>query len=190
MFYNIMRIWKFILPILLLFLICNITEGYQNNKPLPDRPDELHFLPCHDYSSKTNLGNNNYKLINRRIIMPLEGVYSKFLDTYGIQNYDEYFHSPICGKNDRYNFEAIKSLDFREIPDSTDLNKEEIYKEEIELDKFLIKDPNYLYINPKFIGNKILYPELVNENYLMSHKTHETETLQHRMDKSLYGNDI
>ena len=185
-----MRIWKFILPILLLFLICNITEGYQNNMPLPDRPDELHFLPCHDYSSKKNSGNNNYKLINRRIIMPLEGVYSRFLDTYGIRNYDEYFHAPICGKNDKYKFEAIKSLDFREIPDSTDLNKEEIYKEEIELDEFLIKDPNYLYVNPKFIGNKILYPELVNEKYLMSHKSHETETLQHRMDKSLYGNDI
>ena len=44
----------------------------------------------------------------------------------------------ICEKDDRYNFEAIKSLDFREIPDSTDLNKEDIYKEEIEL-KFFSK---------------------------------------------------
>ena len=185
-----MRIWKFILPILLLFLICNITEGYQNNMPPPNRPDEIQFMTCHDYSSNTNLGNNNFKLNNHKIGNPLSGNYSFFLDAYGIRNYDEFFHAPICEKDDRYNFEAINSLDFREIPDSTDLNKEEIYKEEIELDKFLIKDPNYLFVNPKFIGNKILYPELVNEKYLMSHKTHETETLQHRMDKSLYGNDI
>lgn len=184
-----MCIWKFILPILLLILICNITEGYQNNMPPPNRPDEIQFMTCHDYSSSSNLGNNNFKLNSHKIGKPLTGNYSSFLDAYGLRNYDEFFHAPIC-VNDRYNFEAIKSLDFREIPDSTDLNKEDIYKEEIELDKFLIKDPNYLYVNPKFIGNKILYPELVNKKFLMSHKTHETETLLHRMDKSLYGNDI
>lgn len=185
-----MCIWKLIILILLLLFIYNTTEGYQNNMPPPDRPDELHFIPCHDYSSSSNLGNNNYKLINRRIIMPLDGVYSKFIDTYGIRSYDEYFHAPICGKNDRYNFEAINSLGFREIPDSTDLNKEYIYNEEIELDKNGVKDPNYLYVNPKFIGNRLTYPESINEKYLMSHMTHDNETLLHRMDKSLYGNDI
>ena len=151
-----MRIWKIFLPILLLLLICNITEGYQNNMPPPDRPDEIQFMNCHDYSSNTNLGNNNFKLNNHKIGNPLSGNYSFFLDAYGIRNYDEFFHAPICEKDDRYNFEAINSLDFREIPDSTDLNKEEIYKEEIELDKFLIKDPNYLYVNPKFISNRII----------------------------------
>ena len=185
-----MHIWKLILPILLLLLICNLTEGYQNNTPSPNRPDELHFLPCHDYSNDNNLGNNNYKLINRKIIMPLEGVYSKFIDAYDIRNYDEYFHAPICGKNARYNFEAINSLGFREIPDSTDLNKDDIYSKEVELDKYGVKDPNYLYVNPSFIGNRLIYPESINEKYLNSHKTHETETLQHRMDESLYGNDI
>ena len=185
-----MHIWKLILPILLLLLICNMTEGYQNNNPPPDRPDEIQFIACHDYSSNTNLGNNNFKLNSHKIGKPMSGNYSSFLDTYGIRNYDEFFHAPICEKDDTFNFEAVSSLGFREIPDSTDLNKEDIYKEEIELDKFLTKDPTYLFVNPKSIGNKILYPELVNEKYLKSHKTHETETLQHRMDKSLYGNDI
>ena len=185
-----MCIWKFVLPVLLLLLICNITEGYQNNTPPQDRPDEIQFMACHDFSSSSNLGNNNYKLNSHKIGTPLTGTYSSFLDEYGIRSYDEFFHAPICEKDDNFNFEAINSLDFREIPDSTDINIEDIYKEEIKLDKYLTKDANYHYVNPKFIGNKILYPELVNNKFLKSHKTHDTETLLHRMDKSLYGNDI
>lgn len=185
-----MCIWKLILPILLLLLLSNINEGYQNNSPPSDRPDEIQFMACHDYSSNTNLGNNNFKLNSHKIGEPLSGNYSSFLDAYGIRNYDEFFHAPICENDNILNFEAINSLEFREIPDSTDLNIKDIYKEEIILDRYGTKDPNYLYVNPKFIGNKLLYPNKIIDKFLMSHKTHETETLQHRMDKSLYGNDI
>ena len=45
--------------------------------------------------------------------------------------------------------------------------KEDIYKEETELDKYSIKDPNYLFVNPKFIGNRLIYPESINQNYLI-----------------------
>ena len=184
-----MCIWKFILPILLLLFICNITEGYQNNSPPPDRPDETQFIACHDYSSNTNLGNNNYKLNKHKIGMPLTGNYTKFIDEFNIRNYDEFFHSPICEKKN-YNFENINSLEFREIANYEDENLSEIYNEEIKLDKNNIKDPNYLYVNPKYIGNKLLYPNKIIDKFLASHKSHDTETLLHRMDKSLYGNDI
>jgi hypothetical protein len=166
-----------------------LSEGYQNNSPPPDRPDEIQYMACHDYSSGSKLGNNNYKLNKHKIGMPLNGTYTTFIDKFNIRNYDEFFHSPICEKYN-YNFENINLLEFREIANYEDENINEIYKEEIDLDKYGIKDPNYLYLNPKFIANKILYPESINEKYLMSHKTHETETLQHRMDASLYGNDI
>ena len=59
--------------------------------PPPDRPDEIQFMACHDYSSNTNLGNNNFKLNSHKIGNPLLGNYSSFLDAYGIRNYDEFF---------------------------------------------------------------------------------------------------
>ena len=81
-------------------LFNNLIEGYQNNKPPPDRPDELQFLACSD-NNKVNfgnreiefVGNNNYKLKQRHIGQPLVGTYTSFIDTYGIRNYDEFFTS-------------------------------------------------------------------------------------------------
>ena len=166
------KLCKFILPILMLYLILYDYEGYQNNKPPSDRPDSMQFMACHDNSTSDHLANNN----------------SKFIDEYDIRNYDEFFHSPICENDDIYNFEGVQSLDFREIYEIGDDG--DIYKEEIDLDKQSIRSPNYVYVNPEYIGNKLLYDSDTNARFLKSHKTHDTETLQHRMDGSLYGNDI
>ena len=182
------KLCKFILPILMLYLILYDYEGYQNNKPPSDRPDSMQFMACHDNSTSDHLANNNYKSVNHKLGKPLVGVYSKFIDKYDIRNYDEFFHAPICENEDIYNFEGVQSLDFREIYEIGDDG--DIYKEEIDLDKQSIRSPNYVYVNPEYIGNKLLYDSDTNARFLKSHKTHDTKTLQHRMDASLYGNDI
>jgi hypothetical protein len=187
-----MRMWKYILPLLLLFFLINQGEGYQNNTPPADRPDEIRFKVCHDYSSNDNLGNNNYKLHKHHIGNPLQGTYSSFLDTYDIRNYDEFFHAPLC--ESEYNFANIQSLDNRLIPDSIDKSVDDIYdiydiyEEEVNLDKVHTRDPNFVYVNPEYIGNKLLYPRHINKIFLKNHKSHDTENLQHRLDSSLYDN--
>ena len=107
-----------IVKVCLLFLIvCTYghREGYINNKSPKDEPDDLQFYACHDYSSNKNLGNNNYKLKKHGISEPLQGTYSYFLDIYGIRNYDEIFHAPIC--ESKYNFSDISNLSAPEILD-------------------------------------------------------------------------
>ena len=187
-----MCIWKYILLILALLYIIKYEngEGYQNNDIPKDRPHEIQFIPCHDYSSNDNLGDNNYKLHNHQIGTPLQGVYSKFLDVYGIRNYDEFFHSPICEKE--HDFSSINTLEHREIPDSLDTLEErnQIYDKEKQLDENYVRDPHYVYHNPKHIENKILYPEDINKIFIKNHHSHDTEIMQHRMDSGLYGNDL
>ena len=194
-----MCIWKYVLLFLALLWIIKYEngEGYQNNKPPKGRPNEIQFIPCHDNSSKDNLGNdnylgnNNYKLHNHKIGTPLQGVYSTFLDTYGIRNYDEFFHSPIC-EEEGHDFSSIDTLEHRKIPDSQDTAEErkQIHEKEKLLDKFYIRDPHYVYHNPKHIENKILYPEEINKIFIKNHHSHDTEIMQHRMDSGLYGNDL
>ena len=151
-------------------------------------------MACHDNSSNGNLGNNNYKLHNHKIGTPLQGVYSTFLDTYGIRNYDEFFHSPIC--EEEHDFSSITALEHREIPDSLDTSldtleeRNQIYQKEKQLDEFYIRDPHYVYHNPKHIGNKILYPDEINKVFIKNHHSHDTEIMQHRMDIGLVGNDL
>ena len=181
-----MCIWKYILPMLLLLFLINRYEGYQNNMPPADRPDEIQFKVCHDYSSNDNLGNNNYKLHNHHIGNPLHGTYSSFLDTYGIRNYDEFFHAPLC--ESEYSFKDIRSLDNRLIPEFHDTDIHDIYEDEDKLDKIHTRNPNFVYVNPEYIGNKLLYPKHINTKFLKNHKSHDTENLQHRLDTSLYDN--
>lgn len=190
-----MLVCKVFLLAIILYLITSI-EGYQNNKPPPDRPDELQFLACSDNNivdfgnrEIEFVGNNNYKLKQHHIGQPLVGTYTSFIDTYGIRNYDEFFHAPICEEN--YNFESIgANLGFREIADTTTnsnlMDQTDVLKEEVELDKFTVRDPNYLYVNPEYIGNKLLYSNEIQKKMIKNHKSHDTENLQHRLDNSLY----
>ena len=169
----------------LCLLITSCTqEGYQNNQHSLDTPDDLQFYACHDHSNTSNLGNNNYKLKKHGISEPLQGTYSYFLDVYGIRNYDEIFHSPIC--ESKYNFSGINNLSSPEILDHTDvLEKDKLLKIEETYDKNSIKDPYYFYGNPNYIGNKITYNKEINELFLSNHRSKDTENMLHRLDRDI-----
>ena len=169
------------------FLLCNscLKEGYISNQPPPNKPDDLQFYACHDYSSTNNLGNTNYKLKKHDIGEPLQGPYTYFLDEYGIRNYDEIFHSPICERH--YNFNDVSSVNVpSEILDHEDLlRQDEILSLEEEYDKNSVKDPYYLYGNPEYIANKLIYSDEINELFLKNHTSHDEENLLHRLDQRI-----
>jgi len=103
---------------------------------------------------------------------------------YGIRNYDEIFHSPIC--ESKYNFSGINNLSSPEILDHTDvLEKDKLLKIEETYDKNSIKDPYYFYGNPNYIGNKITYNKEINELFLSNHRSKDTENMLHRLDRDI-----
>lgn len=175
-----------ILVIILVSLLIYKQEGYQNNTPPGSIPDDIQFKSCHDFSNTNNLGNNNYRIRRHGIGEPLEGVYSHFLNTYNLRNYDEYFHSPICEGN--YRFSNTSELTNRLIPDGTDTPEErrELYELEQELDARGLHNPDYLYVNPEFIENKLTYTEGINQMFLKNHRSHDEDNLHHRLDPELY----
>ncbi len=176
---------SFILFLCMTTLYIYNREGYQNNQPPPDIPDDLQFRACHDYSNPNNLGNTNYLLRRHGVGEPQQGPYSKFLDTYHIRTYDDYFHSPICQEN--YQF-TTTNLNGRLIPDSLDTETErnELYELERQLDERGLHNPDYLYSNPEYIQNKVLYNDHINQTFLRNHRSHDEDNLHHRLDPSLY----
>mgnify|MGYP006153679683 CR=1 FL=1 len=178
---NISLLGILLLVVFLIHTPCS-QEGYTNNNHPTDKPDDTQYYACHDYSVTSNLGNNNYKKIKHGIGKPLEGAYSYFLDTYGIRNYDELFHAPICDKH--YNFKHISSLSPpSEIIDHTNILKQgELVNIENEYDTNAIKDPYYLYGNPNHIGNQLTYTDEINDLFLKNHSSHDAENLAHRLD--------
>lgn len=199
-----------ILLILSLLLFINNYEGYQNNTelyqanmPPLNRPHELQFMPCHDYSKGSHRGipvelkgTNNYKLEKHHIRNPGTGVYSSFLNTYGIRNFDEFFHAPLC--EDEFTFQNINSLGNRMIPldnatqQRLGMNEtmDDIIEREKQLDSKGVRNPHYKYVRAGYIGNKLTYPDELTKIMVESHASHNEENLQHRLDDNLYGNDI
>ena len=83
-----------ILYVFLLFkLIGKIKETFTDNQVEPLKPDDTQFYACHDYGYRGQ-GNTNYKIIHNKIMPPLHGPYSEFLDEFGIRNYSHFFHAP------------------------------------------------------------------------------------------------
>ena len=160
------------------FRYSSCKEGYIN-KPLKDEPDDIQFLACHDYSDidfkgkpYTTKGNNNYKLKRHGVGEPLQGTYSYFLDTYKIRSHDEMFHAPIC--EDKYKFKEIGNLNVPEILDHEDILKEKemlVIEDEYEINS--IKDPYYSYVNPQYIGNKLIYSDGTNKMFLETHHSQQ-----------------
>jgi len=181
--------YSLLIIILLTTILCLLVnsykqEGYQNNRPSQDTPDDTQFYACHDHSTTSNLGNNNYKLKKHGIGAPQQGPYSYFLDTYKIRNYDEIFHAPIC--ESKYNFSHISNLSAPEIIDHEDLLKEDkLLKIEETYDENAIKDPYYLYGNPNYIGNKLIYSKEINGLFLSNHRSNDSEHMLHRLDKDI-----
>lgn len=177
-----------LLLLVLYIMTMNCNEGYIN-KPPKNRPDDTQFYACHDYNSDLNLGNNNYHIVNHLIAEPTSGVYSEFLNTYNIRNYDELFHSPICEK--KISFENISELEIPYILDDEDNSdkqiRDEMLKKEDDFNKRYIKDPFHKYTHHKHIGNKITYSDELNKLFLRNHRSHDNENLQHRMDLQVYS---
>ena len=102
-----------------------------------------------------------------------------------MRQYDEYFHSPICQEN--YQF-STSNLNGRLIPDSLDTETErnEMYELEQQLDERGLHNPDYVYSNPEYIQNTLLYNEHINQTFLKNHRSHDEDNLHHRLDPSLY----
>jgi len=175
-----------LLVISITFLLCNscLKEGYISNQPPPNKPDDLQFYACHDYSSNNNLGNNNYKLNKHGVGEPLQGPYTYFIDEYGLRNYDEIFHAPICERP--FSFKDISSVNTPEIIDHSDLLKQDkLVSLEEEYDKNSVKEPYYLYGNPEYIANKLTYSDEINDLFLRNHTSNNEENLLHRLDSRI-----
>ena len=187
---------NYILIIIIIILLCQCgREGYMNNDIPKDKPDDKQFYACHDYSELSNrgvksstMGNNNYKVKKHGVAEPLQGVYSSFLDIYRIRKHHELFHAPIC--EGRYNFKDISSVDVpTHVLDHSDLLVEDdLLDIEAEFDRNSIKDPYYLYGNPRHIGSQITYSDEANELFIREHKSHDSENLSHRLDHKVYSN--
>jgi len=194
--YNYMNITN---TLLLLCLVCILiypcfNEGYIN-RPLKDEPDDIQFYACHGKDTikykgedKNITGYNNYKLKKHGIGLPLQGVYSHFLDTYKIRNYDEIFHAPIC-ENEPGSFESndsfkdISNLEHPEIFEFKDLSKsKEMLEKEKYYEEHSTKEPNYKYVDPNYIANKLTYSDEINELFLKTHHAHDEGVLHHRID--------
>tara|TARA_B110001469_G_scaffold82085_1_gene77655 strand:- start:116 stop:652 length:537 start_codon:yes stop_codon:yes gene_type:complete len=160
-----------VVSLFLYVLYSACKEGYIN-KPLQNEPDDIQFLACHDYSSNQNLGNNNYKLKRHGVSEPILGTYSFLLDTYKIRSHDEIFHSPIC--EEEYQFKDIGNLKVPKILDHEDILKEkEMLDIEDDYEMNSIKEPYYLYVSPKYIGNKLTYSDATNEMFLDTHHSQQ-----------------
>ena len=79
----------------------------------------------------------------------------------------------------------VSGLGFREIVDSLDEDQEDLLDEERLLDLYNIKDPHYVYVNPGYIGNTLIYSEDINELFLKNHRSHDAENLSHRLDREI-----
>tara|TARA_Y100000389_G_C17392980_1_gene480949 strand:- start:152 stop:700 length:549 start_codon:yes stop_codon:yes gene_type:complete len=159
---------------LFIYISCSYCKEGFINKPYKDKPDDLQFHACHDYSSNQNLGNNNYKLKRHGVVEPQQGAYSSFLDIYKLRNYDEIFHSPIC--ESEYNFKDIQNLKTPEILEYRDaLNEKSMLKLEEEYERNSIKDPYYSYVSPQFIGNKLTYSDNAIKMFLNTHHSQKDD---------------
>ena len=181
---NYMKGYIYILLIsLFIYILCSFCKEGFINKPLKDKPDDLQFYACHDYSSNQNLGNNNYKIKRHGVVEPQQGAYSSFLDIYNLRNYDEIFHAPLCESENH--FKGIQNLNTPEILEHRDASKEEsMLKLEEEYEINSIKDPFYSYVSPQFIGNKLIYSENATKMFLNTHHSQGDDNgSSHRIGK-------
>jgi hypothetical protein len=141
---------------------CNHKEYYQNNDINSENPDDKIFMSCShkrfeydtDYKFE-KYPDSNYKIKKHEISKPLKGPFTAFLDITDLKTYDNFYEAPIC--EDTYPFDDNDfRLQFREIINSEDDSKLLTDIEKLR-DSKDIKNPNYLYGNPEYIGNKILY---------------------------------
>ena len=174
-----------------LLIILNI-ENYENNDVKSDQPDDKQFYACRSKKLTNNpdypfqeYPDSNYKVVANSITKPLKGTYSSFLDTNKIRTYNHFYHSPIC-END-YSFDNDIDSQFRLIPGAfpeEDISL--IYETEKNKDSKTVRDPYYLYGNPKFIENQVLYDEEIQDMFI---RVKLGMPLHHEDDTHLEGID-
>ena len=123
--------------------------------------------------------------MNNPLPRTMDGNLSDFIEIYGLRSYDAYHRTPICDAH--YNFENISDLEFREIPDGLDVEIDDIYELEATLDQNDTRDPNFVYINPEYIENKLIYDEDTNQLILRFHRSSESQNLNFRLDSDIYN---
>jgi hypothetical protein len=182
---------------LVFLLFCQNKENYENiyesNKVLPNEPDDKQFYACRQEIFQDNpdfpferYPNSNYRVKVNQVKKPLKGTFSAFLDVNKIRTYDHFYHAPICeddpGK-ESYDFNTDINSPFRLIPGAfpeEDVNV--IYQEELDKDSHDLRNPYYFYGNPKYIQNKMLYDDDIQDMFL---KIKLEKPLHHEDDRHL-----
>ena len=182
---------------LVFLLFCQNKENYENiyesNKVLPNEPDDKQFYACRQERFQDNpdfpferYPNSNYRVKVNQVKKPLKGTFSAFLDVNKIRTYDHFYHAPICeddpGK-ESYDFDTDIKSPFRLIPGAfpeEDVNV--IYQDELDKDSHDLRNPYYFYGNPKYIQNKILYDDEIQDMFL---KIKLEKPLHHEDDRHL-----
>ena len=182
---------------LVFLLFCQNKENYENiyesNKVLPNEPDDKQFYACRQERFQDNpdfpferYPNSNYRVKVNQVKKPLKGTFSAFLDVNKIRTYDHFYHAPICeddpGK-ESYDFNTDINSPFRLIPGAfpeEDVNV--IYQEELDKDSHDLRNPYYFYGNPKYIQNKMLYDDDIQDMFL---KIKLEKPLHHEDDRHL-----
>ena len=180
----------FFFCILFLLMFCSSIENYENiyesNKILPNQPDDKQFYACRqekitndeDYPYQ-QYPNSNYRVLTNQVSKPLKGTYSAFLDVNKLRTYDHFYHSPICEddiilnedgsikENHSFTFNTDINSQFRLIPGAfPEEDRSTLYEQELEKDSHDLRNPYFLYGNPKFIQNKITYDDEINTMFL------------------------
>ena len=186
--------YLFFLIIILLFIcyhsnIENYENIYQNNDILSDEPDDIQFYSCEHAKYEEDINypfekypNSNYKLKRNSVKHPLKGTFSSFIDTNKLRTYDNFYHSPIC--ENTYPFDTDYKSQFRDIIQEEDNISVLIDKEKYK-DSHSLHNPYYLYGNPNYIQNKIIYDEDIQDIFLKA----KHELPKHHEDDSHLVND-
>ena len=200
----------FVLFLLLLLLISrdrtceNYENIYESNKVLADQPDDKQFYACRqekftgdkDYPYE-QYPNSNFRVITNQVSKPLKGTYSAFLDVNKIRTYDHFYHSPICEddiirnedgtikENHSFSFDTDINSQFRLIPGAfPEEDKSLLYEQELQKDSHDLRNPYFFYGNPKFIQNKIIYDDEINDMFI---KVKKGLPLHHEDDSHYEG---
>ena len=186
----------FVLFLLLLLLISrdrtceNYENIYESNKVLADQPDDKQFYACRqekftgdkDYPYE-QYPNSNFRVITNQVSKPLKGTYSAFLDVNKIRTYDHFYHAPIC--ENTFSFDTDINSQFRLIPGPfTEEDKSLLYEQELQKDSHDLRNPYFFYGNPKFIQNKIIYDDQINDMFI---KVKKGLPLHHEDDSHYEG---
>jgi hypothetical protein len=166
-----MKLTNLFLLIIVLLLLCstnNVKETYKNiyqkNEIRSKEPDDTQFYACNNAKFK-DFGSSDYHLRKNAVREPLQGTFSAFMDVNKIRIYDHFYHAPIC--EETYPFNTDFTSQFRLIPGAfPEEDISSILSEEKDKDSHDLHNPYYFYGHPKYIQNKILYNDTIQDMFL------------------------